>query len=595
MTTTSLSPDAPTAMRERVERGHLHTPLPYGVQSDYDRGDHQLDLPAITLDNGIVRATVLPGLGGRVWSLRDLGADRELLLTPERLRFAGFALTDAWFAGGIEWNLGTTGHATTTCRPMHAAIVDSPTGQAVRLWEWERTRDLILTVDLALGGDRLLASTRVINPDAEAKPLYYWTNIAVPETEQTRVLTPATHAWRTSYSGSLDLVPVPQPDGPTDISYPVASAASADYFFEVAEQTGRSITAVEPDGAGFAQTSTDELRGRKLFLWGNAAGGRRWQRWLVDDQPYAEIQAGVCATQLEHDLIEGSSERSWTESFGATTLEPRVVAGDFAEAASAAAAAVADVAPIDALDAWHRRWLADYAGQTPKTGLHTGSGWGQVELALRGQSSPDGVRFPVVEDDSRAAAGLLAGESVDEPLLPLISCRWQQAVEHAPVGWWRSYALGVGAHLAGDTARAREHYRTSIDLHPTAVALRGLAVLTDDLDEAARLYSQARELDPSTRGLLTEQVELLLEAHRATDALEVIDSAASGLRDHGRTRLLRARALHEVGRDAEAAEQLIDLEVPDLAEGDRAIGDLWRQVRPDSPVPAHLDFSMTGD
>ena len=595
MTTTSLAADAPDAMRERVARGRLHTPLPYGVQSDYDRGDQPLELPAVTLDNGILRATVLPTLGGRVWSLRDLRADRELLLVPKRLRFAGFALTDAWFAGGIEWNLGSTGHATTTCRPMHAAVVDSPTGQGLRLWEWERTRDLILSLDLTLAGDRLLVSTRVINPDAEDKPLYYWTNIAVPETDTTRVLTPATHAWRTSYTGSLDRVPVPRPESSTDISYPAASSASADYFFDVAEQQGRSITSVESDGAGFCQTSTDELHGRKLFLWGHAAGGRRWQRWLVDDQAYAEIQAGVCATQLEHDLIGGSSQRSWTEAFGAASLDAALVGGAFDAAAQAAADAVQSVAPITDLEEWHRRWLADYATRAPQESLNDGSGWGQVELALRDQQAPAGLNFPEIDDDSRLAAALLAGESVDEPLLPLISARWQQVIERSADGWWRSYVLGVLSHLAGDATAAREHYRASVDRCETAVALRGLAVLAENPDMAAQLYSQARQLDPRTRGLLTEHVLLLLEADRAGDALDIIDTASAPLRDHGRTRLLRAQALHRLGRDAEAAELLTDLEVPDLAEGDRAIGELWRQVCPHRPVPAQLDFSMTGD
>ncbi|GAB3488550.1 DUF5107 domain-containing protein [Flexivirga lutea] len=598
MTTTSLADDAPAAMRERVARGRLTTPLPYGVQSDYDRGERPLDLPAVTLDNGILRATVLPGLGGRVWSLRDLRDDRELVLVPARLRFAGFALTDAWFAGGIEWNLGSTGHATTTCRPMHAAVVDSPTGQGLRLWEWERTRDLVLALDLTLAGDRLIVSTRVVNPDPEPKPLYYWTNIAVPETEHTRVLTRASRAWRTSYSGSLDLVDVPHPDGPVDISYPAASAASADYFFDVADQRGRSITSVEVDGHGFAQSSTDELHGRKLFLWGHAPGGRRWQRWLVDDQRYAEIQAGVCATQLEHDVIEGSSQRSWTEAFGATSLDPQVVSGDFGVAAGAAAAAADAAAPADDLEAWHGRWLADAATQPPRARLHTGSGWGRVELALREQDAPAGLPFPQVDDDSRLADDLLAGRpvgSTGRPLLPLVSDRWQRAIEQAPTGWWRSYALGVTAHLAGDTGSARDHYRASVAAEPSAVALRGLAVLCTDPDEAARLYAEARHHDPHTRGLLTEQLQLLLDAGRPAEALQAIDAAAPALREHGRTRLLRARALHALGRDQEAADLLTGLEVPDLAEGDIAIGDLWRQVRPGEPVPAHLDFSMTGD
>ena len=77
--------------------------------------------------------------------------------------------------------------------------------EVLRLWEWERTRDLVLQIDLSLatGSDRMYASTRVINPDPEEKPLYYWTNIAVPESPRTRVLTTADSAWRTEYSGAL--------------------------------------------------------------------------------------------------------------------------------------------------------------------------------------------------------------------------------------------------------------------------------------------------------------------------------------------------------------------------------------------------------
>jgi hypothetical protein len=258
-----VSERATPAMRERVARGRLSSPLPYALVSDYDRDDHPLHVPALELSNGQVTATVLPTLGGRVWSLVDHTRDRELLFVNPRLRFANFGLTDAWFAGGIEWNLGSTGHAPMSTRPVHAAVLEGPTGQVLRLWEWERTRDLLLQVDLWLDGPRLLASTRVVNPDPEPKPLYWWTNIAVPETDGTRVLVPASHAWRTDYSGLLDRVEVPFPDRPdVDVSRPSASTYAADYFYEVADQQGRLVCAVEPDGRGVAQTSTGALAGR---------------------------------------------------------------------------------------------------------------------------------------------------------------------------------------------------------------------------------------------------------------------------------------------------------------------------------------------
>jgi ribosomal protein S13 len=213
-----------------------------------------------------------------------------------------------------------------TCRPVHAAVVAGPDGDVLRLWEWERTRDLVLQVDLSLprGSDRLYASTRVINPDPEEKPLYYWTNIAVPESPGTRVLTTADTAWRTEYTGALRRVPVPHPDrADVDISRPMASTSPADYFYDVQAQRGRHIVSVEPDGRGFAEASTRGLRGRKLFLWGSGPAGSRWQEWLCGpDARYAEIQAGWCPTQLEHDRLAGGSSVSWTEAFGGVELDP---------------------------------------------------------------------------------------------------------------------------------------------------------------------------------------------------------------------------------------------------------------------------------
>src|SRR4051794_7167706 len=382
-----VGPGAPPDMLERMAYGRLESPLPYALQEDYDRSLREVELPAYVLENGVLRATVPPTLGGRVWSLCDVARGRELLFRNPVLQFANFGLTGAWFAGGIEWNLGSTGHTTLSCRPMHAAVVAGPGGDVLRLWEWERTRDLVLQVDLSSppGSDRLYASTRVINPDPEDKPLYYWTNIAVPESPETRVLTTADAAWRTEYTGALSRVLVPHPDrADVDISYTMASAFPADYFYEVEGQRGRYIVAVEPDGAGFAQTSTRGLRGRKLFLWGNGRAGSRWQEWLCGPGArYAEIQAGWCPTQLEHDRLAGGASVSWTEAFGGVDLDPGTVSGGYANACAAAREAVHAATGPDHLEAFHERWLTEVADTAVDEQVSPGSGWGHVELTLR--------------------------------------------------------------------------------------------------------------------------------------------------------------------------------------------------------------------
>ena len=165
----SSSPDLPPDMRERIAYGRLANPLPYALHNAYTRDLRPSEIPAIQLTNGSLEAMILPSLGGRVWSLRDLAADRDLVFTDPRLQFANFALTDAWFAGGIEWNLGSTGHSTTTSRPVFTGSLSTSRGAALRIWEWERTRDLAFSVDLLMPADRplLIAFVRVRNPDPE--------------------------------------------------------------------------------------------------------------------------------------------------------------------------------------------------------------------------------------------------------------------------------------------------------------------------------------------------------------------------------------------------------------------------------------------
>lgn len=607
--TAQVSHVAPSDMKARISYGQLSSPLPYGVMSDYDRAERPIDLPTIELANDLVTATILPTLGGRVWSLVAQDG-RDLVHRNPRLRWANFGLTDAWFAGGIEWNLGSTGHTTLSNRPMHAAVLDTALGPIVRLWEWERTRDLILQVDLWLSGARLMASTRVVNPDPEPKPLYYWTNIAVAETADTRVLVPADTAWRTDYNGVLERVPVPFPDGSVDISVARDSRYAADYFFEVAHQDGRLVCAVEPDGRGFAQTSTQALHGRKLFLWGNGPGGQRWQDWLgVPGSRYLEIQAGVCPTQLEHDVLDGNSERSWTEAFVPVELDPGVVAADYATASEAARAAVHEAASPQWLAQVHDQWLRDVADIAPREVVHVGSGWGRAELVLRGADGPTGTPFPEVEDESQALAHWartgdhtgLDAIPPHRPTLPVISDRWMALLEESAAGavreasarWWVFYALGTAHHVRGEREGAHTAYRKSVERQPNSGALRGLALLADVPSERVDLHQQALALAPGNRRLAVELLTALRESGQCAEVVRTIEALPDGVRTHGRIQLMLADALAALGQSDAALAILEDLEVPDLAEGDQALSDLWMRLRPDEPVPARLDFRMS--
>ena len=607
----SASPELPPDMRERIAYGRLANPLPYALQNRYSRDLRPRDITALRLTNGRLEALVLPGLGGRLWSLRDLGAGRDLVFTNRRLQFANFALTDAWFAGGIEWNLGSTGHSATTSRPVFAGSVPSGRGAALRIWEWERTRDLVFSIDLLMPAGRrlLLAFVRVRNPDPEPKPLYWWTNIAAPEEPGVRVLAPAAGAWRTGYDGSIARVDIPFPadDPAADVSYPLAAQRAADYFFQVPPDRRPWIAAVQADGRGLVQTSTAQLCGRKLFCWGTAVGGRHWQKWLCGPgSRYLEIQAGLATTQLEHLRLEGNAEISWAEAYAPIEAAPGAVRGSWPNALAEVDELVARAVPEEELDAWHRWWRAEVADGAPQQ-MTAGSGAGEAELVVRGED-PNGLPGTPfgrpLSDGFRHLVALARTGEVDQDaagtdvLVPPITDRWDAVLDRAARGWWGRLMIAIRSHARGDLEEARLGYLRSDQLNSTPWAARGLALLAasrGDHPRAADLYARAVAQAPTCLPLLVEATDQLLAAGRPTACLAMINAAPEQIALHGRVVLQRVRALLADGQ-ADAARALLEagIEVPDLREGE-TLGALWRTAFGERPLPYQYDFRMRPD
>ena len=113
-------------MARNIRYGHVSSVLPYLLQDDYSRELVPRETTAAILENSYLRAMVLLEFGGRLWSLQDKVAGRELLYNNDRIQLGNLGLRNAWFPGGVEWNLGTTGHTALTCSPVHAASSGSP-------------------------------------------------------------------------------------------------------------------------------------------------------------------------------------------------------------------------------------------------------------------------------------------------------------------------------------------------------------------------------------------------------------------------------------------------------------------------------------
>ncbi|CAM5672044.1 hypothetical protein KAURM247S_04021 [Kitasatospora aureofaciens] len=583
-------------MRRNLAYGVPGTLLPYTRQGDYGRVRTERELPCAVLENETLTATFLPSLGGRLWSLVHRPTGRELLHRNRILQPANLALRDAWVAGGVEWNLGTTGHWPLTCEPLHAARLTAPDGTPVlRMYAFERLRRLVLRMDawLPAGSPVLYVHIAVHNPAPTETPVYWWSNIAVPEHEEVRVLGPADHAFHCDYVSDLRRVPFPQVDG-ADRSYPGRTPRAADYFLDLPAGERPWIAALDGAGTGLVQTSTARLRGRKLFCWGTGTGGKHWQEWLSGpDAAYLEIQAGLARTQLEHLPLPAGATWSWTEAYGLLQADPEAVHGSWDDARSAAGAALDRLVPPSALE--QADALADGFAE-PEEVLAEGGGWAALEIEAGALPASRALPFGDPAAAQEPWLQLLKTGTLpvcDPPAEPVTGAHWRLLLEGNAADWHALYQLGLLRLAAGQRAAAREAFERSVAAQASPWALRSLAFLDPDPQEAADLMRSAHRLRPELRELTIETLDSLRRAERPAEALALIGELSPADRAHGRIRLAEAEAAYACGDDDRVRRLLAEgIQVDTMREGELSLDTLWLAVHPGTAVPPQYDFRM---
>ena len=597
-------PHAPWVFDERLlpddskyyGTGLVRDILPYAMQDGYTRHRNVRPMKTFVLENNRLRAMFMPGVGGRLWSLFDKRAGRELLYENHVLQFARLAIRNAWCSGGIEWNCGFTGHAPTTATDVFAAEVKAEGGQPVlRIYEWERVKQVAFQADFFFlddDSDFLFAAIRILNPGPEDSSTYWWSNVAFPLDPQTRVIVPTDEGLLTA--SGLKLVTHWNLDG-VDGSYPVRVKNAVDFFYYLPKGIRPWEAAIQADGKGLLCTSTRTMRGRKLFLWGQGNGSRHWPDFLAaeENRPYIEIQSGLARTQTECVPLPAGQEYFWVEAFGPIEADPALVhAADYGTARAAVAADVERRLNDKALEtvAACARKTAD---RIPEKLLHVGSGWGALENRRRIQdglpSLPPSMPFP---DDSMNPLQapwlqLLDGEQPDDTAvrLPSWQCApaWRNHLEKLPVSPWKLLQQAINLMHDGDNEAALALLNANkalLDLLPAAEKARFLY-----LEAVAQSYlnhvAQAAEL---WLGLLAQcrddirmfalSAKFLIANGFAERFLQLLPDDSSD--STNRIKELRIRALVALDRCQEA-EHVFDepFEISDQQEADVSLSELW--------------------
>ena len=478
------------------------------MQDQYSRERSPQTFQALVLENEQLRATFLPELGGRLVSLVHLPEQRELLSRNPIFQPANLAIRNAWFSGGIEWNIGHYGHTFFTCAPVFAAEVRGPGGEpGLRLYEYERCKGLFWQLDFYLpaGSTELIAYARVVNASRAETPFYWWTNVAVPETPGTRVLAPGRRVIYVDFRGSTpghgwgELPHLPTLAG--DASYSTHFPYASEYFFQLDDADLPWEAALDEQGQGFFEASTPRMRYRKMFCWGTHRGGRRWQQFLsLPGNDYLEIQGGMAPTQGHGLRMPGQTAWDWVQVFGLFSGEPRNIhQEDYAAAYGYVDEELRKRISPSALENL-RRDCAGLADARASKILCHGSGWGALELARRAVYEPE-LPLPPAFDFPASTLGseqhkwldLLNLNVFPEPdpgELPgewMIQAEWLRLLENLPrKNWYALLHAGVMRMEQADTSGALQAWEESLRLRPSSWAYRNLAVAAQRAGQTQR-------------------------------------------------------------------------------------------------------------
>lgn len=594
--------------------------LPYKVQDRYSRRRDPLKMKGIVLENEFLKAVFWPENGGKLYSLYDKKNGRDLLMTNPVYQPGNLAIRNAWHSGGIEFNCGNYGHCYFTCDNLFAAILKDHAGnEFLRMYEFERAKSIVYQMDFHLpeGSQVLYSHVKVLNPFEKDTTTYWWTNIAIPQDGNTRVLSCTDQVLVLGEGMSYEKLPHLSPFGDADLSYPHNATRGYDHFYQTPDTAKTAWEAGADDkGNVFFDRSTAPLLYHKMFCWGNHSAAQRWQDYLSDPGQgnYIEIQAGFARTQLHDKLLRGGEAIEWTQCYGGAALNREALHQESLSAASEYMEQEIEkiISEKDLLARnEHYAQLANMPVKEENL-VHLGSGWGALEqerMKVAGEGGfPASMCFPYASMGPEQypwyallTEGVLPEETPDEaPASYMVSAKWRPLLEDSlkagKESWYSWFQYGVmlreamdEEHIASVAAgwpeydafakAAKEAFMKSVEACPSAWAYRCLFFLEQEEGNdalAMEYYDRAFELSVSRKdfAFAAEYMGYLNKKGFYEKAWEIYDSLPEEIKKEDRMMLCAANTAIKL-RKLAILPAVFEREYADIKEGETSLTDIW--------------------
>lgn len=260
---------------------------------------------ALRLENEFIDVTVLPELGGRIYSALDKTNQYDFIYKNRKIKPQQIGLCGPWISGGIEFNWPQH-HRPTTFKPVDWFSETNPDGSKT-VWMGEvepfnRTKAMV-GVTVYPGKSYIKAKIRFFNRTPYPQTFMWWANLAVSVNKDWMAVFPedihwaSGHAWATTskfpvlngmYKNVVDF------GGGTDVRH-FLNVPLPDSFFTYGSRYDFLSGYDFGKDSGIVHIADRHISpGKKMFTWGVSDFSDAWFRNLSDDDgPYVELMTGV--------------------------------------------------------------------------------------------------------------------------------------------------------------------------------------------------------------------------------------------------------------------------------------------------------------
>jgi tetratricopeptide (TPR) repeat protein len=259
----------------------------------------------LVLENEHLRLTVLPDLGGRIYSCVDKANGAEMFYANTSIKYADVAYRGAWVALGVEFNFPVS-HNWMTVSPVDFGTERHPDGSAsVWVGNVDRPYGMQWRVELRLrpGRSLLEQTTTLYNRSDVRHRFYWWTTASVRAEGDSHILYP-TEFTAAHHFADVDTWPVDSSG--VDLSYPRNHLAGfVSRFVHGSREPFMGVYHPETQTGMVHVAAHHEMPGKKIWSWGWDDEGKDWRRALSDDlSAYLEVQAGLFRNQETYAFLD---------------------------------------------------------------------------------------------------------------------------------------------------------------------------------------------------------------------------------------------------------------------------------------------------